>query len=87
MKISFEENQFQVSSWGGVDNHWLLYFDDGVVEHGSSGSPILNQDRRVVGQLHGNHEYYHNIPIVLNQEQNMVGLIVPGQEAAQIPLV
>jgi hypothetical protein len=57
MKISFDTNQFQTSSWGGANNHWLLSFDDGVVEHGSSGSPILNQNDRVVGQLHGNQTY------------------------------
>ncbi|HEX2920198.1 MAG TPA: hypothetical protein VHO50_03435, partial [Bacteroidales bacterium] len=36
MKISFENDQFQTSSWGGTNNHWLLSFDDGVVQHGSS---------------------------------------------------
>jgi lysyl endopeptidase len=61
MKISFETNQFQTSSWGGTDNHWLLNFDDGVVEHGSSGSPILDQNKRVVGQLHGNQNYNSNL--------------------------
>jgi len=31
MKISFENDPFQTSSWGGTNNHWLLSFDDGVV--------------------------------------------------------
>ena len=57
MKISFEEDQFQVSSWGGINNHWLVYYEDGVVEHGSSGSPILDQNGRITGQLHGNQNY------------------------------
>jgi len=61
MKISFEEDSFQVSSWGSTNNHWLLNFNSGVVEHCSSGSPIFNQDRRVVGQLHGNQNYNPNI--------------------------
>ena len=61
MKISFENDQFQVSSWNGTNNHWLLYFDDGVVEHGSSGSPVLDQNKRVVGQLHGNQYYNPNL--------------------------
>jgi lysyl endopeptidase len=61
MKISFENNQFQTSSWGGINNHWLVSFDDGVVEHGSSGSPILDQNKRVVGQLHGNQNYNGNL--------------------------
>ncbi|MDP3441680.1 MAG: hypothetical protein Q8T08_02370 [Ignavibacteria bacterium] len=57
MKISFDVNQFQTSSWNGTNNHWLLAFDDGVVQKGSSGSPILDQNDRVVGQLHGNQNY------------------------------
>ncbi|HAG14951.1 MAG TPA: hypothetical protein DCG69_00295, partial [Bacteroidales bacterium] len=60
MKISFENNSFSTSTWGPgglTDGHWLINFDDGVVEHGSSGSPIFNQDGRIVGQLHGNFNY------------------------------
>ncbi len=57
MKISFDNQQLQISSWGGVNNHWLLNFDDGVVEHGSSGSPLFDQNKRVIGQLHGNQNY------------------------------
>ncbi|WP_108804243.1 T9SS type A sorting domain-containing protein [Aquimarina sp. Aq107] len=56
-KISIENNNFQVSSWNGTNNRWLVNFDDGVVQHGSSGSPIFNQNQRVVGQLHGNQNY------------------------------
>ncbi|MEM6684628.1 MAG: T9SS type A sorting domain-containing protein [Bacteroidota bacterium] len=57
MKISIENNSFGVTSWGGVSNHWRVNFDDGVVQHGSSGSPLFNQNQRVVGQLHGNQAY------------------------------
>jgi len=32
MKISFEQNQFQMSSLGSDNNHWLLNFDNGVVQ-------------------------------------------------------
>lgn len=59
MKLSVEENQFSTITWpNGLNNsHWLLNFDEGVVEHASSGSPIFNQDKRVVGQLSGNQIY------------------------------
>ena len=45
MKISFENDVFSSSSWNGTNNHWLVYFDDGVVEHGSSGSPFTTVQR------------------------------------------
>jgi len=61
-KISIENNAFQVSSWNGLNNMWLVNFDDGVVQHGSSGSPIFNQNQRVVGQLHGNQNYSFFFP-------------------------
>lgn len=56
-KISIENDPFGVSSWGGYNNMWLVNFDDGVVQHGSSGAPIFNQNKRVVGQLKGNNFY------------------------------
>jgi len=61
MKISFENQQFSTSSRNGVDsNYWHVEFDDGVVEHGSSGSPLFNQQSRVVGHLWYNLEYDEN---------------------------
>lgn len=63
MKISFDYDTFSTySNFGGTDNFWLLNYDDGIVEHGSSGSPILNESKRVVGQLYGNSFYTHNLP-------------------------
>ena len=55
MKISIENNQAASVDWNGVgpNTHWLVNFDDGTVEGGSSGSPLFNQSHRVVGQLHG----------------------------------
>lgn len=52
-KISIENNTFQISSRLGFNNYWWVTFDDGVVQQGSSGSPLFNQDERVVGQLFG----------------------------------
>ena len=62
MKISIENDPFLSSSWNnsGVLNHWLVNFDDGVIEKGSSGSPILNSDNNVVGQLHGGPAYQNH---------------------------
>ncbi|MBK6765558.1 MAG: trypsin-like peptidase domain-containing protein [bacterium] len=43
------------SSWsGGAPNsHWRTFPSSGLAEPGSSGSPLINQDGRVVGELHG----------------------------------
>ena len=45
-------------SWeGGVSTpagtHWQVFFDEGVTSGGSSGSPLFNQNKRIIGQLHG----------------------------------
>lgn len=39
------------SGWGS--DHWRVYWDQGVTEGGSSGSPLYDQNKRIVGQLHG----------------------------------
>lgn len=33
--------------------HWRIIWNDGTTEGGSSGSPIINNSRSVIGQLHG----------------------------------
>ena len=52
MKISFENSAF-TNGISYNSDHWRVIWDSGVTEPGSSGSPILNESRRVVGQLHG----------------------------------
>lgn len=56
MKISIEDDSFTTVQWNATSNeynHWGVNFDEGVVEMGSSGSPLLNGNHKVVGQLHG----------------------------------
>jgi hypothetical protein len=52
MKISFDTNPLSSTTPYLTGTHWLVEFDNGIVEHGSSGSPIFNQNKRVIGQLH-----------------------------------
>ncbi len=54
MKISADyDAALSVDSHGGVNNFWQVDFDYGITQGGSSGSPLLNQNNRVVGQLYG----------------------------------
>jgi lysyl endopeptidase len=58
-KICVENNALTSTTYYGttVDNsanHWRVAdWDVGVTETGSSGSPLFNQNSRVIGQLHG----------------------------------
>lgn len=59
-KISFS-SAFTSDTWSGTpaNSHWKVYWTAisggqvPITEPGSSGSPIYNQDKRYVGQLHG----------------------------------
>ena len=56
MKISLDYDRVQSTGYYTVDgeHHWaVLKWDVGTTEDGSSGSPLFNQQHRVVGQLHG----------------------------------
>ncbi len=55
-KISFENQALISTAFGGTpaNSHWgVTGWDNGVTEGGSSGSPLFDQNHRVVGQLHG----------------------------------
>jgi V8-like Glu-specific endopeptidase len=62
MKISFDNNALTSNSsilnWSDntqspINSHWTAGYDNGTTEGGSSGSPLFDQNHRVVGQLHG----------------------------------
>ena len=54
-KISFDNDPAIDGDWSGTPSgsHWEVVWDDGTTEGGSSGSPIFDQNHRVIGQLHG----------------------------------
>ncbi len=58
-KISFITQTFDSTQWtgNGVKNHWFVQWSSGVTEGGSSGSPLFDQNKRIVGQLHGGASY------------------------------
>ncbi len=58
-RISFDSDDGSISTYldrgtSGVDTHIKITdWDIGTTEPGSSGSPLFNQDKRIIGQLHG----------------------------------
>lgn len=58
-KISFDFDAVTATSYLGTsipgnNSHWRVgQWEDGTTEGGSSGSPIFNRSRQIIGQLHG----------------------------------
>ena len=55
-RIAVENNALQISAYGGGSGttHWrVVDWDQGTTEGGSSGSGLWNQNKLLVGQLHG----------------------------------
>lgn len=55
MKISFDDQSLSKTnnSGGSGTTFWRVTWDQGVTEGGSSGSPLFNQNKLIVGQLYG----------------------------------
>jgi hypothetical protein len=47
-QISWDEGETTPPS-----THWLVNFDKGLTNTGSSGSPLFSKQKRIIGQLHG----------------------------------
>lgn len=52
-KICFEDNAISQQNWGGAQTWRVANWDLGVTEPGSSGSPLFDQNHRIIGQLYG----------------------------------
>jgi len=52
-KISFEDDPVSQGTWGGAQTWNVSQWDDGITEPGSSGSPLFDQNHRIIGQLYG----------------------------------
>ena len=52
-KIDWFSEDLRLISTTLPDTHWNAIFDYGLPEAGSSGAPLFDQNKRIVGQLHG----------------------------------
>lgn len=52
-KISFDNQAAGQANWGGAQTWQIFNWEDGTTEPGSSGSPLFDQNHRVIGQLYG----------------------------------
>lgn len=52
-KICRDNNAASVNTWSGASVWEVSNWDVGVTEGGSSGSPLFNQNKLIVGQLYG----------------------------------
>ncbi|MFT5956414.1 MAG: lysyl endopeptidase [Flavobacteriales bacterium] len=52
-KISFDNNAAGTANFGSAVCWQVFNWEDGTTEPGSSGSPLFDQNQRVIGQLYG----------------------------------
>lgn len=52
-KIDWFSEDLTLISTTLPDTHWNVLFSDGYPQAGSSGGPLFDQNKRIVGQLHG----------------------------------
>ncbi len=52
-KICFDDDAPYTSTAGGAQVWWIDAWELGVTEPGSSGSPLFDQNQRIIGQLYG----------------------------------
>ena len=52
-KISFDNDAAGTALWGGAQCWRIFTWEDGTTEPGSSGSPLFDQNHRIIGQLYG----------------------------------
>lgn len=52
-KMCREDNPLTQQSWSGAACWRIANWDQGVTEPGSSGSPLFDQNHRIIGQLYG----------------------------------
>ncbi|MDC0303773.1 PKD domain-containing protein [Flavobacteriales bacterium] len=52
-KISFDTDAATTANWGGAATWHISDWEDGTTEPGSSGSPLFDENHKIIGQLYG----------------------------------
>ena len=52
-KISFNNDESLIANFGNADCWQIPTWEDGTTEPGSSGSPLFNENKQIIGQLYG----------------------------------
>jgi hypothetical protein len=52
-KISFNNDESLIANFGNADCWQIPTWEDGTTEPGSSGSPLFNENKQIIGQLFG----------------------------------
>ena len=52
-KISFNNDESNIANFGNADCWQIPTWEDGTTEPGSSGSPLFNENKQIIGQLFG----------------------------------
>lgn len=52
-KVLWYSDDLSLTSTTLPNTHWTVQFSQGNSEYGSSGAPLFDQNKRIVGQLHG----------------------------------
>jgi PKD repeat protein len=52
-ELAWGNENGQLIAKSAEDTHWVVRFDQGETEGGSSGAPLFDDNRHVIGQLHG----------------------------------
>jgi len=82
-KISFDDDAAGTAPYGGATTWQVFDWEDGTTEGGSSGSPLFDQNKRIVGQLFGGqascgfnvNDYYGKFDITY---PNVCNWLAPG---------
>ena len=82
-KISFDNQAAGQANFGGAQCWQIFTWEDGTTEPGSSGSPLFDQNQRIIGQLYGGqascanniNDYYGRFDLTY---PNICNWIAPG---------